>query len=560
MSVIAYLCITAVSGAVSWLSLIYTARVLDAVAQGSLPAATVALLVMLSAYGFGGILSSLAPYFSSRWAAALDESLSRLLLTAGGAARLDDFEAPEYYERLSKARSSGMTNLAEGLDSVVLFSLQAITLAANLLAIQGMAGLWVFALCAGGMVLGIASGGTYGRVASSAMEAKVPGRRRLEYLMGELMNRNALAELKLWDASGWFIRQLNAVNRDLLRLGQVHRWRQLREYTAVGAMEQLLYALAILVAVHLHLEGALTLGALATLFIALRALVANAAGCTWRWAEVVEWSLGIGYLAAFAGSYPADGDTDPARPSPVQPAGSLYAREVCFRYPQASAPALDQITLGVGAGEKVALVGPNGSGKSTLVKVLLGLYRPTKGKVSPDLSAGSLPRAAVAFQDMQRYQLTLRENVAMGWLPALHDDAAIKQALAWAGASFVHELPAGLDTRLGKLVASHDLSAGQWQRVALARVAVSSAPFVFFDEPSHALDPLAELNLCRHLWELVGDRAALIVTHRLGLALRADRVLVMEGGRVVESGTHSELLAKRGRYFQMYQAQAVWYE
>lgn len=276
-----------------------------------------------------------------------------------------------------------------------------------------------------------------------------------------------------------------------------------------------------------------------------------------------------GSVQAFVGhaSYAADLRALQALPREVAPAGAvplphplregIRLRGVSYRYPGASVPALDGIDLHIRAGEVVALVGPNGAGKSTLAALLLGLYEPAHGRVA--VGAGGTGdgggRRGAVFQDFARYSLTVRDNVAFGDLTRREDEAALRAALGEAGS----DLAESLDDWLGPEFGGRDLSGGEWLRVAIARGVVGRRPFLVLDEPTAAMDPLAEVDLVRKLLALGRERTAVVVSHRLGVARMADRILVMDGGRLVEDGTHEELVAAGGLYARMWQAQASWY-
>jgi ATP-binding cassette subfamily B protein len=226
-----------------------------------------------------------------------------------------------------------------------------------------------------------------------------------------------------------------------------------------------------------------------------------------------------------------------------------------YRYPAAERSAVVGVSFRVEPGETVALVGPNGSGKSTLGALILGLLSPVEGSVT----IGGLPAmrqaGSAVLQDFARYHLRVRDNVAFSALPKLGDDAALSAALADAGSM----LSGDLDTWLGPEFDGRDLSGGEWVRLAIARGLLSDRGLVVMDEPNAAIDPLAETDLMRRLVESVGGRTALVVSHRLGLARIADRVIVCDGGRVVEAGTHETLVSAGGLYARMWNAQAAWY-
>lgn len=216
----------------------------------------------------------------------------------------------------------------------------------------------------------------------------------------------------------------------------------------------------------------------------------------------------------------------------------------------------------------MALVGENGSGKTTLAKLLAALYEPDAGTVrwdGVDVSGyardGLRRSVAVVFQDFVRYHLTARDNVGLGQVDRIDDDAAIAAAARRAGIDTVVDgLPHGWDTYLSKMfTGGRDLSVGQWQRVALARAFFRDAPFVILDEPSASLDPRAEHALFQSLRELLGGRTVLFISHRFSTVRTADRIYVLDGGRVTEHGSHDELMARDGHYAELFRLQAAAY-
>lgn len=237
---------------------------------------------------------------------------------------------------------------------------------------------------------------------------------------------------------------------------------------------------------------------------------------------------------------------------------------VSFRYPGAEQDSLRNVSLAIRPGETIAVVGENGAGKSTLVRLLVGLYVPQSGRVriggcdTASVAPASLWRGiSGVFQKYQRYQLTLRENVDLSD-PEQHADAgkAVQAAgLALEDGSF----PEGIETMLSREFDGVDLSGGQWQRVAIARGLYRAHNMIVLDEPTAAIDPIEETHVYQRFAELAKDATALIVTHRLGSARIADRIVVMEAGHIVEEGTHAVLIRQNGVYARMWDAQAQWY-
>lgn len=242
-------------------------------------------------------------------------------------------------------------------------------------------------------------------------------------------------------------------------------------------------------------------------------------------------------------------------------------RKVSFAYPGSGEPALHQIDLDIKEGETIAIVGENGAGKSTFAKLLLGLYCPTEGRVeidgvdtreiAPGNSAGKL---SAVFQNFQKYKMSLGENVFMSDSGHPIDGKRITHSLNRAGLDEGDgEFAQGLDTMLSREFGGTDLSGGQWQRLSIARGLYRQHNLIVLDEPTAAIDPLKETEIYQRFAESAKNKTAVIITHRLGSAKIADRIVVLDKGRIAEQGTHEELLTRQGIYSEMYHEQAKWY-
>lgn len=255
--------------------------------------------------------------------------------------------------------------------------------------------------------------------------------------------------------------------------------------------------------------------------------------------------------------------------SPLSHSSGIQVKSLSFTYPGSGNPVLEDINLAISPGEMVALVGENGAGKTTLAKLLCRLYDPTSGAILwndrdyRDLNLDELrSKIAVVMQDYARFPATLRENVGWGDISQLNSDRAIQTVLAEAGiAHLTHKLSHGLETPLGKqLEDGIDLSGGQWQRVAIARSLLrSQAELLVLDEPTAALDPKNEYKIYQIFRTIAQGRITIVVSHRLALAKLADRIIVLEQGKVLETGTHNQLMDNGDRYYEMFTRQASSY-
>ena len=314
---------------------------------------------------------------------------------------------------------------------------------------------------------------------------------------------------------------------------------------------------------HLFLQGRVTVGQFAAVAGSLHSITGQMLNAAWTVSDTFRSALDVAYYREFL-RLPQRRDR---RDVDALAHGDIAFENVSFTYPGTDRQVLKNVTFRIKAGERVAFAGENGAGKSTLVKLLCGLYEPDAGRVLMggvdvrDLSEPLRRKClSVVFQDFQEYELTLRENVALGDIPALSQDGRIKEALEQAGGAQLIREGKGLEQSLGHLEAEgRGLSRGQWQRVAIARAFLADAAFCVLDEPTAALDPIAESRMYENFVRTFHKNGTIIISHRLASARLADRILVLDGGRIVQDGSHEQLMGTEGLYRTMYLAQSSWY-
>jgi ATP-binding cassette subfamily B protein len=340
----------------------------------------------------------------------------------------------------------------------------------------------------------------------------------------------------------------------------------------------------------MYIELMITLGITIALFSVIAWLASRAVTGVGTYGELVLFLMvfmrGQGAVQALKGSLAALFDdnlylralfqflghansvVDPQEPLEVPRRATLEVRNVSFRYPGTAALVLDDVTMTVPEGRIVAVVGANGSGKTTLIKLLCRLYDPSEGEVcwaGADVrcyrQSEYRSRIGVLFQDYVCYETDLTENIRHGNIALDRTSPRILEAARLALVDdYADRLPSAYATMLGRVLEDgHELSLGQWQRLALARALVSDSDLLILDEPTSAMDPDAEARLFGNFREMLGGRSALVISHRLSIVRGADYIYVMRDGRIVEEGTHDELMARRGGYHDLFMAQAQAY-
>lgn len=247
---------------------------------------------------------------------------------------------------------------------------------------------------------------------------------------------------------------------------------------------------------------------------------------------------------------------------------AFMAHNVSFAYKKGD-EVLKKVSLSIPKKQSVAIIGENGSGKSTLIKVLLGLYKPDSGDVYINgintriIDHEYIQRnIGAAFQDFICYPFSLRENIGYGYIDKIEDDDCIIEAADKGDIRYIVDRAGTLSRSMGKSLTEDglEISGGEWQRIALSRAYMGDKPIMVFDEPASKLDPQAELKQFEQIKNMMTEKTAILVSHRIGFARLAQRIIVMKSGRIVEDGTHEELISKKGEYYRLLSEQAKWYD
>ncbi|MCP4640472.1 MAG: ABC transporter ATP-binding protein [bacterium] len=401
------------------------------------------------------------------------------------------------------------------------------------------------------------------------MRSRTGDERRSQYFSRLITEEPYAREVRMYGLGPWltdsFIRVRDRLRRERLRIFTR------RAFATSGAQSVTLAAVfgAFAFIVWRTVLGAITLGDMVMYHQAFQMArgalqrVLGAAG------SLYEDSLFIENLFEFLSL--ESKVVDPPCPAPVPRPMQQGIRfdHVAFQYPGSDRTVLRDVTLDVRPGEVVALVGPNGAGKTTLIKLLCRLYDPATGAINidgVDLRELGLPElrssVSVVFQDFVRYSLTARENIWFGDVQLAQDDPRIVKAAADAGAhGAIAGLPKGYETALGKVLEDGaQLSVGEWQKVALARAFLRDSQIVVLDEPTSAMDARAEYELFSRFRDLLRGRTAILISHRLSTVRMADRIALLEEGRVAEFGSHEELMEAGGRYSALFNLQTMCYQ
>jgi ABC-type multidrug transport system fused ATPase/permease subunit len=567
---VAILVLQVLSGLTSALGLLSMTAVLDQLLAAGpsaerVAAATPALIAVAVLYSARGVLDAAVELARARVGPAVRRLSAVKLIEASVAVELAAFDDDAFYDRLHRARDRGLLHLDRSVSSLI--ELVAATLA--MLAAAG-ALLILHPVLVAVLVLSVAP------EAWSVLRAArlgYQGRRRMTtlsrrmWMLGELLTgRTAATELRSYQAEPFVLAEYRQVTQTLCAEESRIEAAQARSRAVGGALAGAGTAITFVVLGLMLSAGWIPLAVAGGSAIAIRVATGALGRVVIAVNQLFEQGLFVGdyqdFLATAAQRTPAR-DGAPVTSGPQQ----IDLDQVSFSYPgsQPGAEAIRNVSLCVDAGRTVALVGENGSGKSTLAKLIAGLYAPSSGEIRWDGRplaeldrSGVADRIVMVSQSPLRWPHTARVNVRLGRCDRHDpDDASLRQAAEQAHADeVVASLPNGWHTLLSKEFRDgHELSGGQWQRIAIARGLFRDAPVLICDEPTAPLDARAERAVYDALRRLADGRTIVLITHRLASVQHADLICVLHQGAIVERGSHGELLARGGRYAELYALQ-----
>lgn len=553
----------------------------DSAAWSSLVSAFVLAAVLFTAQQLlGPVVGALSEVLRRRLDALVRDDLVRLVSTTTGIGLLEDQEMLDHIDAATRFLEADWATPGAGGGGLIALVARYVQLAGLVAIVGGVVGWW-----AGLGIFVVAMIFRYGqrggmRKYSTVWDEVARDSREYEYFLELGTGPASAKELRVFDLAGWAADRTRAPYTAMFgRVASERRRIFFRPYLAftilgLAAVLGVLVAIAVLAS-----EGAIDVGGLAlgTQAVALAVML----GQYYPEADVPT-QFGAQILAAVervgqrrdelvAADPELYGEAAPGAEPAAAPRGeplTIRFENVSFHYPGSTRPVLDGLDLELEAGRSTAVVGVNGAGKTTLVKLLTRLYEPTGGRITVNgvdirtLDPAEWRRAvSVIFQDFVRYELSAADNIAFGAAWAERDPDAVRAAAAGAAiAGVIEALPAGFDTVLSRgYEGGVDLSGGQWQRVAIARSLYAlgrGAGVLVLDEPTSALDVRAEVEFFDHFVELTRGATALLISHRFSSVRRADRIVVIGDGRVVEQGDHASLMRHDGHYARLFRLQA----
>ncbi|MGW2511354.1 ABC transporter ATP-binding protein [Streptomyces scopuliridis] len=523
-------------------------------------------LVLLASVG--GILRTVSGGWQRLLTVKIDRHIMARVLAGSARAELARFEDPAFHDRLQRAVFASRSQPVMVVTALI-GAVQALLSMVAVGAAFAVMTWWLLPFTALS-VLPVLKAARDERDADYRLHGQLAeGRRVREYLEHLLVGRDEAKEIRSLDLGGTLQDRWDSHYAEEISSTATMQRRHTRRKVVARMLGDLVFIAVICAMWGMVRSGGVALPTALAALGALLLLATRMQMLGYLFNNIGAAALYVKDIRVFtdADAHARTGETTQTETAAPAPFASLRTEHLAFTYPGSPRPALHDVSVELRAGEIVALVGANGSGKTTLAKILAGLYQPDDGALLRDgLPVPDPARlratTAMVFQDFVRYKLPAADNIAFGRPHDTPDPSAVARAAKSSGAAdVIDELPLGYDTVLSKeFTAGADLSLGQWQRLALARAFYRDSPFVILDEPTASLDPQAEADLFARIRTLFADRTVLVISHRFSNVRGADRIYVMDAGRIIEEGGHDELEAAGGTYARLFHLQAEAYQ
>ena len=527
---------------------------------------TIYVLIELGLAVFSDLLGRGIALLDSLLGDLVSHEISLRLMHQSARLDLECFEDSDFYDKLERARRQASSRillmsqvLTQLQDSITVFFLAAALITFNA---------WLLLLLAITLIPAFLGETHFNSQSYSLMYGWTQERRELDYLRFAGASDETAKEVKIFGLSDFFGSRYKKLAGEYYRANRDLSARRAAWGGLLSMVGSLGYYTAYAVIIYRTVYGELSLGDLTFLsgsFLRLRSLME---AILIRFSSIADSALYLRDLFDFLEMEPRIISIDNSLPFPVTIRKGFTFENVGFRYPQMKQWVLRDVSFTLHPGEKLALVGENGAGKTTLVKLLTRLYDPVEGRImldGHDLRKYNLDglrdAVGVIFQDYVKYHLTATENIAVGLIDERNNETRIKEAARQSLADKVIEnLPNGYQQMIGRwFKQGTNLSGGEWQKIAIARAYMRDAQLLILDEPTASLDARAENEVFRRFVELTFDKCAVLISHRFSTVRMADRIVVLHEGKLLEHGTHDELLAVGGRYSELFQMQAAGY-